>query len=188
VEVDAGAWMRHMRSGDWSAAWRVSDHVLASHAGVPCWDRPRHEQWIWDGTPLDGKRVLVRCYHGLGDTLQFIRYAPLLRRSGAEAVFWAQPALIPLLGTVPGIGALLPLHDGEADVGYDVDVEIMELAHVFRSTPETLPADVPYLRVEAAPRAADGRLHVGVVWKAGDWDERRSVPAAMLAPRARSRA
>lgn len=182
VENLAAAWMRHMRAGEWSAAWRVSDQVLASRAGIPCWDRPRHEQWIWDGTPLDGRRVLVRCYHGLGDTLQFIRYAPLLRGIGAEAAFWVQPALIPLLRTVRGIGTLLPLHDGDAGVDFDVDVEIMELSHVFRSTPGTLPADVPYLHVDPGPRADDGRLHVGIVWKAGEWDDRRSVPVELLAP------
>jgi hypothetical protein len=177
----AAAWMRHMRAGEWADAWRVSDRVLAEHAGISCWDRPRHEQWIWDGTPLDGRRVLVRCYHGLGDTLQFVRYAPLLREIGAEATFWVQPALIPLLRTVRGIGTLLPLHDGDAGVDYDVDVEIMELSHVFRTTPETIPGPVPYLHVDAAPRADDGRLHVGLVWKAGDWDERRSLPAPLLA-------
>lgn len=178
----AEAWMRHVHAGEWSAAWGVSDRVLAGRAGQPSWHLPRHEQWIWDGTPLDGKRVLVRCYHGLGDTLQFIRYAPLLRRIGADATFWVQPALIPLLATVPGVGTLLPLHDGEPGVDYDVDVEIMELSHVFRSTLETLPADVPYLHVDSPPRARDGRLHVGLVWKAGDWDDRRSVPVELLAP------
>ncbi|HEX6911919.1 MAG TPA: hypothetical protein VF142_16060 [Longimicrobium sp.] len=177
----AAAWTRHMRAGEWSAAWRVSDRVLAGRAG-PSWHLPRHEQWIWDGRPLDGRRVLVRCYHGLGDTLQFIRFAPLLREIGAEAAFWVQPALIPLLRTVRGRGTLLPLHDGDAGVDHDVDVEIMELSHVFRVTPKTLPADVPYLHVDPAPRADDGRLHVGLVWRAGDWDDRRSVPVPLLAP------
>lgn len=184
-EDPAAAWMRHVRAGEWADAWRVSDRVLAARAGTPSWHLPRHEQWIWDGAPLDGKRVLVRCYHGLGDTLQFIRYAPLLRQIGADATFWVQPALIPLLRTVRGIGTLLPLHDGEPGVEYDADVEIMELSHVFRSTPETLPTDVPYLHVQPAPRARDGRLHVGLVWKAGDWDDRRSLPAELLAPLAR---
>lgn len=178
----AAAWMRHMRAGEWSAAWEVSDRVLASHAGVPCWDRPRHEQYVWDGTPLDGKRVLVRCYHGLGDTLQFIRYAPLLQSIAADVVYWVQPALIPLLRKVRGIGTLLPLHDGEVEAEYDVDVEIMELSHVFRTTPETVPPEVPYLHVDPALRERDGRLHVGLVWKAGDWDDRRSIPIGLLAP------
>lgn len=178
----AGAWMRHIRAGEWSAAWRASDEVLRAHAGVPCWNRPRHEQWIWDGTSPQGRRVLVRCYHGLGDTLQFIRYAPMLQAVAADVVYWVQPALIPLLRTMPGLGTLLPLHDGEPGVEYEVDVELMELPHVFRSTPRTVPADVPYLHVEPAPRERDGRLHVGIVWKAGEWDDRRSIPADLLAP------
>ena len=181
-EEPADAWMRHMRRGDFTAAWEVSDAVLASRAGVPCWHLPRHEQYVWDGTPLDGRRVLVRCYHGLGDTLQFIRYAPLLRSIAAGTTFWAQPALIPLLRTVPGIGRLEPLHDGAYEREYDVDVEVMELSHVFRGTPDTLPAAVPYLHVDPAPLPRDGRLAVGLAWRAGDWDERRSIPIDLLRP------
>jgi hypothetical protein len=181
--VDWGArWMAAMRRGDFAAAWRASDEVLRSRAGQPCWHLPRHEQWVWDGTPLDGRRVLVRCYHGLGDTLQFIRYAPLVRRAAAEVTVWAQPALIPLLRTARGIDRLLPLHDGACEAPYDVDVEVMELAHVFRSTVDTLPAEVPYLHASPAPLARDGRLRVGLVWRAGDWDDRRSIPFPLLAP------
>lgn len=181
---DAGAaWMRHMRGGDWEAAWRVSDRVLREHAGVPCWHLPRHQQWVWDGTPLDGKRVLVRCYHGLGDTVQFIRFLPRVTEIAAEVTVWAQPALIPLLETARGIDRLLPLHDGACEAAYDVDVEVMELSHVFRATPSTLPADVPYLHADPAPLPDDGgRLRVGLVWRAGDWDERRSIATALLAP------
>jgi hypothetical protein len=175
------AWMRHMRTGDWEAAWRVSDRVLSSHAGEPCWHLPRHEQWVWDGAPLHGKRVLIRCYHGLGDTLQFIRYAPLVRQIAREVTVWAQPALVPLLQSARGIDRLLPLHDGDVGIDYDVDVEVMELSHVYRSTLDTLPSDVPYLHADPAPLSADGRLAVGIVWKAGDWDERRNVPYPLIA-------
>jgi len=183
IEERAGAaWFRAMRRGDFAAAWRASDAVLRAHAGVPCWNRPRHEQWVWDGTPLDGRRVLVRCYHGLGDTLQFIRYAPLVKAIAAGVAVWTQPQLIPLLRTVGGIDHLLPLHDGECEAEYDVDVEVMELAHVFRSTVDDLPNRVPYLHADPAPLAKDGRLAVGLVWRAGDWDERRSVPFPLLAP------
>lgn len=181
----AAVWMRHMRGGDWEAAWGVSDRVLASHAGEPCWHLPRHEQWVWDGTPLDGRRVLIRCYHGLGDTLQFIRYAPLVKQIAREVAVWAQPALIPLLRTVRGIDRLLPLHDGGVGIDYDVDVEVMELPHAFRSTLRTLPSDVPYLHADPAPLSSSARLAVGIVWKAGDWDERRNVPYPLLAPLAR---
>lgn len=186
AEVDgagAGAlWLRHMRRGEWAAAWRVSDAVLRARAGRPCWHLPRHQQWLWDGTPLQGRRVLVRCYHGLGDTVQFVRFLPALRAVAAEVSVWAQPALLSLLCAAPGIDRLLPLHDGAPALEYDVDVEVMELAHVFRVTPQTLPATVPYLHVRPAPLARDGRLQVGLVWRAGEWDERRSIPPALLAP------
>src|SRR3954471_10067735 len=117
----ADPWMQHMRRGDWERAWALSDSLLPIRAARSCAHLPRHLQYLWTGAPLRGKRVLVRCYHGLGDTLQFIRYAPLLRAIAAEVIVWAQPALLPLLRTVEGIDRLLPLHDGAPDVDYDVD-------------------------------------------------------------------
>lgn len=179
---DAGtAWMRHMRRGDFDAAWAVSDAVLRSRAGLSSAHLPRHEQWIWDGTPLAGRRVLIRCYHGLGDTLQFVRYAPLVKTLASEVTLWAQPALLPLLRTAAGVDRLLPLHDGAPDADYDVDVELLELPHIFRTTLETLPADVPYLHVPPAPRPPADAPRVGLVWRAGDWDGRRSLPTDLAA-------
>jgi hypothetical protein len=180
----ADRWSWHMRRGDYAAAWEISDAALRARAGAPCWHWPRHEQHVWDGTPLAGRRVLVRCYHGLGDTIQFVRLAAQLRALAAEVIVWAQAPLLRLLESADGIDRLLPLHDGTPDVSYDADVEIMELAHVLRTTLDTLPA-APYLRVPPAPRADDGRMHVGLVWAAGDWDPSRSVPPALLAPLAR---
>jgi Glycosyltransferase family 9 (heptosyltransferase) len=175
-------WMDHMRRGEFEAAWAVSDAVLRARAGVPCWHLPRHLQYVWDGRPLAGRRVLVRCYHGLGDTIQFIRYMPRLKALAAAVTVWAQPPLLPLLGTMDGIDRLLPLHDGTPDAAYDVDVELMELPHVFRTTLATVPAEVPYLRVEPVPLPCGGRLAVGLAWRAGEWDARRSIPLALLAP------
>ena len=174
-----------MRAGDFAAAWEVCDAVLAARRAAgfpPGWDRPRHLQAIWNGGSLAGKRVLVRCYHGLGDTVQFIRYAPLLRAVAREVIVWAQPALVSLVQTVPGVDRVLSLHDGAPEAEFDVDLEIMELPHLFRSTMATLPAGVPYLHVAAAdlPRTP-GRWAAGLVWRSGEWDKRRSVPAGLLA-------
>lgn len=177
------SWMYHMRQGQFEAAWKKSDQDLKARAGQPCWHWPRHLQYIWDGRSLTGKRVLVRCYHGLGDTIQFIRYMPLLNKIAAEVIVWAQPALIPLLETVSGIHRLLPLHDGTPEVEYDAEVEIMELPHFFRTTLATIPAETPYLQVKPLLVAADNKeLAVGLVWKAGDWDERRSLLFSYLMP------
>src|SRR5215213_4565042 len=133
-------WIAAMRRGDFAAAWEISDALLETKRAQDHTTVPRHFQTIWDGRPLAGQRVLVRCYHGLGDTIQFIRYAALLKRIAAQVIVWAQPTLIPLLRNVEGIDQLLPLHDGTPDAEYDVDVELGELPYVFRTMPETIPA------------------------------------------------
>lgn len=180
--ADVDPWMHAMRHGNWEAAWKVCDEVMAARRGKTCFDWPRHLQYVWDGTPLDGRRVLIRCYHGLGDTLMFVRYAPLVKRIAREVIVWAQPAMIPLLRAVHGIDRLLPLHDGAVEADYDVDVEVMELPHVFRTTLATVPEGVILPRWN--PRAGrDGVLDVGIVWQAGGWNnERRCVPLEVLAP------
>jgi hypothetical protein len=175
-------WTAHMRRGEFAAAWKVCDRVVQERAGVSCSHLPRHFQYFWDGRPLDGKRVLVRCYHGLGDTIQFIRYAPLLRARAREVIVWVQPKLIPLLRSVSGIDRLLPLHDGAPEVEFDTSVELMELPHVFRSTLATIPCDVPYLHVTSAPLPRTSAFAVGLTWAGGDWNEDRSIPLATLAP------
>lgn len=174
-----------MRRGEFSAAWALSDALL----GVPQDHRttPRHQQQIWRGAPLRG-RVLVRCYHGLGDTIQFIRYAPLIKNTANHVTVWAQRSLLKILSTVSGIDRLLPLHDGVCEGDYDVEVEVMELPHVFRTTIETIPARVPYLAApplaadvtRAAPRDTD--LRVGFMWRSGEWDPARSIPFHAIAP------
>jgi hypothetical protein len=171
-----------MRRGDFEAAWRVSDAVLRTRTASHQSKLPRWYQSVWNGTPLDGRRVLVRCYHGLGDTIQFIRYTRPLASIAREVIVWAQPVLLPLLRHVAGINRLLPLHDGEPQAAFDVDIEVMELPHAFRTVPSTIPADVPYIHIAAPPRRADGMLRVGLVWAAGDWDACRSVPLALLEP------
>ena len=168
-----------MRRGDFAAAWTLSDEILRSRTAT-CWHLPRHEQWIWTGSPLDDRRVLVRCYHGLGDTIQFARYAPRVGAIARQVIFWAQPALLPLLRTVRGIDTLLPLHEGTPDVDYDVDVEVMELAHVFRTTMATVPAQVPYLHAPPVTIRRRGSMLVGIFWRVGDWDDRRAIPYALL--------
>lgn len=166
-----------MQRGDFAGAWSISDELLPRHlAGPPeAHDVPRHQQVVWNGVSLQDKRVLVRCYHGLGDTIQFIRYIPLLKTLAAQVTVWAQPSLIPLLSTACGIDHFIPLHDGTPDCDYDADVEVMELPYVFRTTMETIPAQVPYLHVDAFS-LDDCKMKVGLVWRGGEWDPRRDVP------------
>jgi hypothetical protein len=176
-------WMEHMRCGRWEQAWAVSDGLLPARARTPCTHLPRHLQYVWTGAELRDRRVLVRCYHGLGDTLQFVRYMPMLRALASEVILWVQPSLIPLLRGMAGIDRLLALHDGTPEVEFDVDIEIMELPHAFRTTVATVPGRSPYLAAEPMRFPQPFRRPaVGIVWKAGDWDGRRSIPFRLMLP------
>lgn len=176
----AAAWRAAARAGDFSRAWEISDHALALRAASgPCWHLPRHEQWVWDGRPLAGRRVLVRCYHGLGDTLQFARFLPALARVARAVIVWAQPPLIPLLRTLDAQLELLPLHDGRPEVDFEVDIELMEVPHALRIDLSMLPGPIPYFDVPAAPRPSEA-FSIGLVARAGDFEPSRSIPADLL--------
>jgi hypothetical protein len=167
-----------MRRGDFEGAWRVSDRIMQQRqAKASCeWQKPRHLQQIWSGQPLTAKRVLVRCYHGLGDTIQFIRFLKPLRDIATEVSVWVQPELVGLVEAAEGADRVLPLHDGSPDVGYDVDIEVMELPYALRLDAHSLGGKNPYLfpgptEFQPAPKA----IAVGVVLRAGNWDRARSL-------------
>ena len=185
------AWTNAMLRGDFAAAWEISDRVLRHrlaagtlHDGT----QPRHLQAIWNGEPLDGKRVLVRCYHGLGDTIQFVRLLPLLHARCASVTLWAQPELLELLRGCNGVDRLIPLHDREPEVEREADIELMELPHALRLTIGAIPARVPYIHVPGA-RVADPSSRrtrrIGLCWLSGDWNPARSVPRSALRTLAR---
>jgi hypothetical protein len=182
-EATARDWVDAMRSGDFENAWTITDRDVAAtrwpdkHAG------PRHLQRIWRGERLDGERVLVRCYHGLGDTLQFARFLPVLGRRARQLIVWCQPPLLPLIELVEGVDKAIPLNDDVPDAEFDVDIEIMEVAHALRATGDMIELPAPYLTLP--PRrlsrlAPETEMTVGLVWEVGDWDKRRSVPAELL--------
>lgn len=190
-DIAVDAWQAAMRAGNFRRAWQINETDLQRRTveGYVRHSGPRHCQHIWTGGAFQDKRVLVRCYHGLGDTIQFVRLAQLLRAQAREVVFWCQPELVNLLSGVAGIDRLLPLTDGTPETEFDIDIEIMELAFALRLTPEMLPAP-PYLFVSREssrpPRcAAQHEITIGLAWRAGGWDDRRSIEESALAPLAR---
>jgi hypothetical protein len=182
----ADDWVAAMRAGDFARAWEISDGDLAAvrRSGPGKHEGPRHLQRIWRGEALQGRRVLVRCYHGLGDTIQFARFLLPLRRIASEVIVWCQPELLPLIDSVEGADRVLPLHEGTPGVEFDVDVEIMEIPHAIRASRQQVEMYRPYLKVpshhHAAENADGGTISVGMVWDVGDWDRRRVVPSRLL--------
>lgn len=177
--------MAAMLRGDFAAAWAISDRVLRERIDrdESCRRWPRHAQYVWRGDSLRNRRVLVRCYHGLGDTIQFARLLAPLRKEARYTILWAPPALCELLASVEGIDEILPLHDGTPECEYDADIELMELAHYFRLTPRTIPSRVPYIYEWARPRPLEPHevLHVGIAWQSGRWDPKRSISPKLAA-------
>lgn len=163
-----------MRRGDYRAAWAVSDAALTARSGPP--DDPRlpyHLRWVWEGQSPDGRDVLVRCYHGLGDTLQFMRYLPALRARASSVTLEVQPELAPLLAGIGGLDRIVPFDRRHPVPPGPCNVEIMELAHVLRLPPEVVP---PLTLPNNPANARIGDAVLGLCAQAGDWDSERSVP------------
>lgn len=132
----------------------------------------------WDGRPFPGKTLLVYEEQGLGDTLQFIRYLPMVRQLGGHVIFEVSPALFRLLQGVDGADRLWirkdDIHTGGVD-RFDLRIPLMSLPGIFNTSLETIPAPVPYVTPDKAlsrtwkkrvsPRLspADG-LKVGITW------------------------
>lgn len=142
----------------------------------------------WDGEPLEGLTIMLECEQGLGDTLQFVRYAALVAERGATVLLECQSAsLKPLLQRVAGVTGVYAR--GEALPQFDYRAPLLSLPRIFRTTLERLPVTVPYLTPDPL-RAAAWRqrlpagplLKVGLVWRGGPLPRNRACPYAELAP------
>lgn len=179
VECAALRWQCFMFLGDWERAWTESDRIAAS-------GRPDPHRF-WNGRSWSGRRLLVRGLHGLGDTIQFIRYAPLLRRTAQCMAVQVHPQLVSLIQQVAGVDFVFTWN--EPDPPWDLQMEITELPRAFRSRMEDVPGNVPYLNVPAErqrwarslmqPRH---RMRIGLSWTAGEWNPCRSIPLDELGP------
>ena len=177
-------WVAAMRRGDYGRAWAINDAVLAARDPAARDDPalPYHQRWVWDGRPFRGQHLLVRCYHGLGDTLQYARFLGALRPQVASLTVEAQPELLPVLAGIQGPDRLVPFVLDAPQKPPACDIEIMELSHALRLPPEAVKP--PYLF--AAPAALPAAT-IGLCWQAGGWDGDRSVPERLMAPFAAAR-
>ena len=128
--------------------------------------QPRQfKQPVWDGSDLQGKTILLHVEQGFGDSIQFIRYAPIIRSRGAKVMVACYPELMRLFATVAGIEYLSASFEGLPE--FDVHAPLMSLPRIVGTTLETIPANVPYLAPPAECKFAlssEAKLKVGIVW------------------------
>jgi tetratricopeptide (TPR) repeat protein len=177
------AWLQ---AGEWDKGWTEYEWRWRRRTQR---ERP-FKQPRWDGSPLAGRTILLWCEQGLGDAIQFARYAALVKGRGGRVVLECPPPLQALLSSCPGVDELVA--EGETPPAFDVQAPLMSLPALFDTTVETMPADIPFLKADETRVAAwrswlesvDG-FRVGVVWQGNprfQWDRFRSFDLTELAP------
>ncbi|WP_407160585.1 glycosyltransferase family 9 protein [Bradyrhizobium sp. STM 3557] len=143
----------------------------------------------WQGDSFVGRTLLLYSEQGVGDALQFIRYLPMVAAKGGTIVLQVQPALVSLLRGLQGVSVI---RRGAALPRFDLQLPLMHLPHVFGTTLDSIPAEIPYLhadpeKVETWRRAVGDvdALKVGVVWAGSPThkgDRHRSMSADAILP------
>jgi len=142
---------------------------------------------VWRGeTSISGKTILVHAERGLGDTIQFCRYVPMLEDAGARVLFAPQRALHALMKTLGGNAELV--NDREPNIQSDCHSRLLSLPLAFGTTVETIPGNTPYLFAEPGREARwrnmlkGPEFKIGVNWHGSDNGTRegRSFPLAAL--------
>lgn len=157
-----------LRSGDFLNGWREYEwrwKAAEFTSRIPDLGRPQ-----WDGSPLEGRTLLIHMEQGRGDMIQFIRYAPLVAAGGGRVVACALPEMASLLATVPGISQVVDRNGALPD--FDLHTPVQSLPYLFGTTLETIPRDIPYLspdpvKVTEWQRKLSGeeRFRIGLVWQ-----------------------
>jgi tetratricopeptide (TPR) repeat protein len=174
--------------GDFAEGWTHYEARWATRDWKRMYPR-RFAEPVWDGSPLDGKSILVHSEQGLGDVFQFARYLPMVKERGGAVVFETRTALIELFRNWEGVDMLVPLApDKEPAVDFDVYAPLLSLPGIFKTAMGSIPQRVPYIAADPektlqwAGRLAGNELRVGLVWAGTATDPHRASPLAWFAP------
>ncbi|GGA05089.1 hypothetical protein CYANOKiyG1_17390 [Okeania sp. KiyG1] len=130
---------------------------------------PNFSQPLWNGSNFNGKTLLVYTEQGLGDSIQFIRYIPLVKKLGGRVIVKCNQAGLKLLfTTVSGIDDLFV--KGEKLPDFDLQIPLMSLPRICGTTLETIPAEIPYLSIPKSTHfqissAPEKNLKIGICWQ-----------------------
>jgi tetratricopeptide (TPR) repeat protein len=174
--------------GDFAAGWRCYESRW--HVGWLASQRRKFTAPLWLGKePVDGKTILLHAEQGLGDTMQFVRYAPLLAARGAKIILEVQAPLVRLLSGIQGAAAVVARR--EALPHYDFHCPLLSLPLACATTLATIPAEIPYIAPAEADvvswhtRLPQRRPRIGLAWsgeRSHDNDLNRSMRLATLSP------
>jgi tetratricopeptide (TPR) repeat protein len=179
--------VNRLRAGDLGTGWIESEWRWKSGSlglKARAFDQP-----LWLGAePVAGKTLLLHSEQGLGDTIQFCRYVPLLAARGARVILQVDGALKELLSGVEGVAQCIAR--GEALPGFDLHCPLMSLPLAFDTTLATIPSAVPYISLSENARDwtdwLGGRTpRIGLVWSGNPNhlnDHNRSVPLERILP------
>ncbi|HKO17371.1 MAG TPA: hypothetical protein VJU82_00640, partial [Acidobacteriaceae bacterium] len=112
----AGRWLAAMLRGDFPAAWVESDAIRSR--GAPDLNR------FWQGEDIRGKRVIVRCLHGFGDAVQFLRFAPMLRALVSKLIVEVPPAMSEIARCFQGVDSVITWGEQAPAVPPQWDVQV----------------------------------------------------------------
>jgi len=178
-----------LQTGNFEQGWEEYEWRWKKAQAVP---RP-FPQPLWDGSPLVGRTILLHAEQGLGDTLQFIRYAARVKQCGGTVIVECQTVLVPLLSRCPFIDRVVAQGDRLPD--FDVHSPLLGLPRILGTTLATIPAEVPYLFPDTALiERWDSKLRhipgfkIGIAWQGNPrfpGDCMRSIPLAQFAALAR---
>ena len=188
--------MALLARGDMPAGWE--EHEWRWKTPQLARSRRDFAQPQWRGEAAEGRTLLIHAEQGLGDTLQFCRYAPLAAAGGLRVILEVQKPLMRLLGSLSGVDRLVA--QGEATPQFDLHCPTLSMPLALGTTIMTIPGDVPYLRADTAQVAAwRTRLaalenrgpRIGLVWAgnprkhllaAAAIGRQRSIAPAQLGP------
>jgi Flp pilus assembly protein TadD len=188
AEAHFEAAMTQLSMGDFEAGWKQYEWRWKTGAFARHPPPPKAPLWLGE-TPISGKTILLHVEQGFGDTLQFLRYAPLLAGQGARVILEVQPELLPLLSENTMLRDITVTAAGEARPAFDLHCPLLSLPLAFGTQPATIPVAVPYLAAPAERQAywrdrlPPGRLRAGFVWSGQSShknDSNRSIALSRL--------
>ena len=156
-----------LRSGNFEDGWKGYEWRWKLKDVI---DGRNFPQPLWDGSDISGKTILLHSEQGFGDTIQFIRYAPMVSDLGAKVIVECQKELVSLLKNVAGIHSVIS--DDERLPDFDFHSPLLSLPYIFGTKLETIPAKIPYINSD---KTMVQKWHDRIESVASDYQNRTGV-------------